>query len=189
MKGHKHEHRLYGCSYCMSPSTVPYTQSSTVEERGEVMKWYNQLVEIPLEQGVGLVHATRRGDGPCNNPGQHSLTLNMFSLLLHPATFCSASYYILHTHSSNSVSSTFHQVQPKVSMCVCVCYARVRFLLFTLKLAVAAGGAEGQVIAGLMAPVLQFVESYPSISAFSFVDNCSHQLPVFTRLDSLLSHV
>ena len=96
----------------MSPSTVPSTQSSTVEERGEVMKWYNQLVEIPLEQGVGLVHVTRRGDSPCNNPGQHSLTLNMFSLSLNLATFCSASYHILHTHSSNSVSPISHQVQP-----------------------------------------------------------------------------
>ena len=96
----------------MSPSTVPSTQSSTVEERGEVMKWYNQLVEIPLEQGVGLVHAPRRGDGPCNNPGQHSLTLNMSSLSLHLAAFCSASYYMLHTHSSNSVSPIVHQVQP-----------------------------------------------------------------------------
>ena len=40
-----------------------------------------------------------------------------------------------------------------------------------VKLAVAAGGTGGQVIARLTSLVLQFVESYPSISAFSFVDN------------------
>ena len=36
------------------------------------------------------------------------------------------------------------------------------------KLAVAAGGTGGQVIAGLTAPVLQFAESYPSITAYSY---------------------
>ena len=35
-----------------------------------------------------------------------------------------------------------------------------------LKLAVVAGGTGGQVIAGLTVPILRFVESYPSISAF-----------------------
>ena len=32
-------------------------------------------------------------------------------------------------------------------------------------------GTGGQVIAGLTAPVLRFVESYPSTSAFSFADD------------------
>ena len=40
-----------------------------------------------------------------------------------------------------------------------------------LKLAVVAGSAGGQVIAGLMSPVLLSAESYPSISAFSFADD------------------
>ena len=40
-----------------------------------------------------------------------------------------------------------------------------------VKLAVVGGGTQGQVIAGLTSPVLQFVESYPSISAFFFADD------------------
>ena len=39
------------------------------------------------------------------------------------------------------------------------------------KLAVVAGGIGGQVIAGLAAPIMRFAESYPSTSAFSFMDN------------------
>ena len=39
-----------------------------------------------------------------------------------------------------------------------------------VKLAVVAGGIGGQVTAALTSPILQFVESYLSISAFSFVD-------------------
>ena len=50
---------------------------------------------------------------------------------------------------------------------ITVCVSR-----FTaLKLAVIAGGTRGQVIAGLTLPVLRSVESYPSISAFSFADD------------------
>ena len=40
-----------------------------------------------------------------------------------------------------------------------------------VKLAVVAGSTGGQVIAGLMVPVLRFAESYPSISALSFADD------------------
>ena len=54
-------------------------------------------------------------------------------------------------------------------MCVFAITARVS-CSFALKFAVVAGGTGGQVIAGLGSPVLQFAESYPSISAFSFAD-------------------
>ena len=42
----------------------------------------------------------------------------------------------------------------------------------TLKLAVVAEGTGGQVIAGLTSPFLQLAESYLSISAVSFTDDC-----------------
>ena len=53
-------------------------------------------------------------------------------------------------------------------VCVCVCDMRVRFLLNRPQTRC---GCWGQVIAGLTSPVLQFAESYSSISAFSFADN------------------
>ena len=40
-----------------------------------------------------------------------------------------------------------------------------------VKLAVAAEGTGGQVIAGLSSLVLRFTENYSSISGFSFADN------------------
>ena len=57
-------------------------------------------------------------------------------------------------------------------------YVRVSCSI-ALKLAVVAGGTRGQVIAGLTLPVLQFAESYPSSSAFSFTDDC-HFLIIVT---------
>ena len=71
------------------------------------------------------------------------------------------------------LEETLH-IKPTVSVCVFAITARVSCSV-AIKLAVVAGGIGCQVIAGLTAPVLQFAESYPSISAFSFVDN-SHFL-------------
>ena len=56
-----------------------------------------------------------------------------------------------------------------MSVCVFAITARVSCSI-PLKLAVVAEGAGGQVIAGLTSPVLLSAERYPSISAFSFVD-------------------
>ena len=52
-------------------------------------------------------------------------------------------------------------------VCLCVRDTHVRVSCsVTLKLAVVAGSAGGQVIAGLMTPILRFAETYPAISAF-----------------------
>ena len=59
-------------------------------------------------------------------------------------------------------------------MCVFVIRARISCSV-AIKLTVVAGRTRGQVIVGLMTPVLRFTESNPSISAFSFVDD-SHFL-------------
>ena len=58
-------------------------------------------------------------------------------------------------------------------VCLSVCLLCVRTLPCTIgvKLIVVAGGTGGQVLAGLTLPVLWFVAGYPSISAFSFVDD------------------
>ena len=67
-----------------------------------------------------------------------------------------------------------------------------RFLLHCLQTRCGCWGHRGQVIAGLTAHVLRFAESYPSISAFSFVDDRHFliivpiMISVFARLDSLL---
>ena len=59
-------------------------------------------------------------------------------------------------------------------------YARARVSCsIVVKLAVVAGGIGGQVIAGLTSPVLQFAESYPSMSVFSFTDDCHYLIIVF----------
>ena len=55
-------------------------------------------------------------------------------------------------------------------VCVFAITARVTCSI-VLKLAVISGGIGGQVIAGLTAPVLLSAESYPSIFAFSFVND------------------
>ena len=55
------------------------------------------------------------------------------------------------------------------SVCVSGIRARISCSI-AVKLAVVAGGAEGQVIAGLTSPVLRFAESYRCISAMSFAD-------------------
>ena len=78
-------------------------------------------------------------------------------------------------------------------MCVCVFAITARVSCsIALKLAVVAGSARGQVIAGLMSPVLLSAESYPSISAFSFADDGHFLIIVsldFTEFDSLSSYV
>ena len=59
-----------------------------------------------------------------------------------------------------------------VCLCVCVFTIRARVSCsIALKLAVAAGSTGGQVIVGLMSPVLRLAESYSSISAYSFVND------------------
>ena len=65
--------------------------------------------------------------------------------------------------------TVFRLVVYIVTCIVCVCVFAIRARVFcsvALKLAMIAGGAGGQVIAGLTVPVLRFTESYPSISAF-----------------------
>ena len=74
-------------------------------------------------------------------------------------------------------------------MCVCSRYART--FLAPPKLAVVAEGNRGQAIVGLTAPVLRFMESYPSISAFSFADNRHFLIIVsidFCFLPDLICH-
>ena len=62
-------------------------------------------------------------------------------------------------------------MKPKVFVCVsgiCECIS----CSVTLKLAVVAEGTGGQVIAELVSPILQFAESYPFISTFTFMNDC-----------------
>ena len=89
-----------------------------------------------------------------------------------------------------------HLIYKAEIVCLSVCVFAIRTSLscsVTLKLAVVAGGIGGQVIAGFTVSVLQFVESYPFISAFSFADNGLFLIIVpndlqFPRFDSLSSH-
>ena len=62
-----------------------------------------------------------------------------------------------------------------LSVCVFAISAHVSCSV-ALKLAVVAGDTGGQIIAGLTLPVLQFTESYPSISAFSFLSHSSNMV-------------
>ena len=57
------------------------------------------------------------------------------------------------------------------SCCVCVHYAIACFLLHCHQTRYSCLGHSSQVIAGLTSPILQFTESYPSISTFSFADD------------------
>ena len=59
----------------------------------------------------------------------------------------------------------------KVSVCVFEIRACISCAT-GFKLAVVAEGTMDQVLAGLTLPVLRFAESYPSISTFSFTDDC-----------------
>ena len=73
-----------------------------------------------------------------------------------------------------SILRPLHLIYKAEIVCLCVCVFAIRARVscsVALKPAVAAGGTGGQVITGLTAPVLRLTESYPSISAFSFVDD------------------
>ena len=78
----------------------------------------------------------------------------------------------VHLHSPKAgFPASYHLIYKAKFVYLSVCVFRIRARVtcsVTLKLAVVAGGTGVQVIAGLTVPVLQFAESYSSISAFSF---------------------
>ena len=91
-----------------------------------------------------------------HNTGQHQTTVQIYIVIR------------THTHTHTCKHNLIYKAKI-VCLSVCVFAIRARISCsVALKLTVVAGG---QVIAGWTTPVLWFAESYPSISAFSFVDD------------------
>ena len=60
-----------------------------------------------------------------------------------------------------------------VSVCLSVCLPCARtFLALLASNSLWLLGAPGQLLVGLTLPILQFAKRYPSIPAFSYVDDC-----------------